>query len=34
MSFSCAINLRYFVVFLAIGIICLTLAGINSFRKK
>lgn len=34
MSFSCAINLRYFVVFLAIAILCLAIAGINSFKKK
>ena len=33
MSFTCAVNLRYLIVFLAIAIICLTIAGINSFKK-
>ena len=33
MSFSCEFNLRHFIVFLAIGVLCLALAGINSIKK-
>ena len=33
MSFSCSVNLRYFIIFLAIAIICLALAGVNSVKK-
>ena len=34
MSFTCAVNLRYFIIFLAIAIICLALAGINSIKEN
>ena len=34
MSFTCAVNLRYFIVFLAIAILCVTIAGINSSKKE
>ena len=34
MSLTCAENLRYFIIFLAIAIICLALAGINSMKKN
>jgi hypothetical protein len=34
MDFSCAVNTRYFIVFLAIGIFSLALAGINSINKE
>ena len=33
MSFSCAINLRCFIVFLAVAVLFLSLAGINSIKK-
>jgi len=33
MSFSCEFNLRYFIVFLAVGVLCLALAGINNLKK-
>jgi len=33
MNFSCAENIRYFTVFLAISIFCLSLAGIISIKK-
>ena len=34
MSFSCVVNLRYFIVFLAISVFSLALAGINSIIMK
>jgi len=34
MDFSCEFNLRYFIVFLAIGVLCLALAGINNLKKQ
>jgi hypothetical protein len=33
MSFSCAINIKYFIISLAIAILCLALAGINNIRR-
>lgn len=33
MSFSCVVNLKYFIVFLAVGLLSLSLAGINSIKK-
>jgi len=34
MSFSCEVNLRYFIVFLAVAVLFLSLAGINSIEKQ
>jgi len=34
MSFSCVVNLRYFIVFLAVAVLSLSLAGINSIKKQ
>lgn len=34
MDFSCAVNIRYFVIFLAIGLFSVSLAGINSIHKS
>jgi len=34
MSLSCVVNLRYFIVFLAVAVLSLSLAGINSIKKQ
>ena len=33
MDFSCAVNIRYLVIYIAIAIFCLTIAGIISIKK-
>jgi hypothetical protein len=33
MSFTCEINLRYFIIFLSISVFCLALASILSIKK-
>ncbi len=34
MDFSCAVNLRYFIFFLAIAIFCLAAAGVNVLKNS
>ena len=34
MDFSCSINIRFLVIYIAIAILCLTFAGIISIIKK
>ena len=33
MDFACAVNIRFFIIFLSIAVFCLALAGIISIKK-